>query len=326
MFPNPYTATPPARYGYSQEQQAYVYDQNQPGFAAPGQYFVQTPRATPPPQPYQLPSVQPDQPPPGYQFQQYFPQVQLITPLLQVQNVLGVGVQTTVTPITPVTPVSQSSSNSTQEIVDTKTSDRTEKSELTENKQNDKEPKAKAQPEKAELPLAQTFPVYDSNGESIYFKLSKSDLDKPEWKRIFANYSTKDVEKPATDQTLKSNDSITVTNVPQQPSMVQTPSIAQAMPAVSNDSVTLTNVPQQPSMVQIPSVAQAPNIFNSASATSTSSYGAACVLFNTTVHEWTRCACANSCIITTTQKHAVSSSTLMYFLLCTFQNVFFFSS
>ena len=126
----------------------------------------------------------------------------------------GVGVQTTVTPIAPVTPVSQLSSNSTQEIVDTKTSDKTEKSELTENKQNDKEPKAKAQPEKAELPLAQTLPMYDSNGESIYFKLSKRDLDKLEWKRIIANYSTEDIEKPATDQTLKSNDSITVTNVP----------------------------------------------------------------------------------------------------------------
>ena len=40
--------------------------------------------------------------------------------------------------------------------------------------------------------------------------------------------------------------------------MVQIPSIAQVMPAVSNDSVTLTNVPQQPSMTQIPSIAQAP--------------------------------------------------------------------
>ena len=62
--------TPPPRYGYGkQQQQGYnVYDQNQPRFSAPGQFFIKALGVTPP-QLYQMPTVQ-DQLPPGYQFQQ----------------------------------------------------------------------------------------------------------------------------------------------------------------------------------------------------------------------------------------------------------------
>ena len=180
MFPNRYT-TPSPRYGYPQQQGYNVYDQNQQRFSAPGQFYVHAPGATPPQQP-QLYQIVQDQPPPGYQFQQYY---QPITPPIQhdsgLQQQTPVTLVNAVTPVTPVTLVNQTLSSVTQEVVDAKNSSKTEQSE---NKQNDKDKeltKPKVQPES---PLAEMLPQEDSNGESIYLKLTKSDLEKPEWKRL----------------------------------------------------------------------------------------------------------------------------------------------
>ena len=225
MFPNRYTTTPPPRYGYNQQPAAgYVYDQAQLRFAAPGQYFVQALGATPP-QLYQMVTVTQDQPPPGYPIQQYYPQVQPVTP--PIQHYEGLAVQT---PVNPVTPVAQTSTSTLMpEPVDNKT-------EPSENKQNDKDnDRVNKEPES---PLAQTLTQEDSNGDSIYLKLTKSDLEKPEWKWLLVNYSTNDGDKPdKTDQgpqTVKPNEALTVTNISQQMPPVAPPmSVTQPMPPVS---------------------------------------------------------------------------------------------
>ena len=144
-----------------------------------------------------------------------------------------------------------------------------------ENKQNEKDKELTKPKVQLESPLAETLPQEESNGESIYLKLTKSDLEKPEGKRLLVNYSADDLDKPVTNQgqqTLKPNDSITVTNVQQMAPVPQTTSMNQSLDASSFFDATSTT---------------------STTTTSTSSDGTANVLFNTSVHEWTRCPHTN---------------------------------
>ena len=189
MFPNQYTTTPPPnQYDYTQQAgpglgAGYVFDQ--PRFAAPCQFYIQTPGATPPqppPQMYQMTTDQ--QPPPGYQFQQYY----LVMPPVQAQL-------NPVNPITPVTPVAQKST-STSVVMPDAVDSKTEQTQKQNEKDSDKESKQK----EPESPLTETLPQDESNGESIYLKLTKSDLEKPEWKWLLVNYSNDDDKPDKTDQ------------------------------------------------------------------------------------------------------------------------------
>ena len=51
-----------------------------------------------------------------------------------------------------------------------------------------------------ESPLAETLAHDDSNGDSIYLKLTKSDLEKPKWKWLLVNYSNEEDKPDKTDQ------------------------------------------------------------------------------------------------------------------------------
>ena len=118
------------------------------------------------------------------------------------------------------------------------------------NNDKDKElTKPKVQPES---PLAEMLPQEDSNGESIYLKLTKSDLEKPEWKRLLVNYSADDPDKPVTNQgqqTLKPNDSITVTNVQQMAPVPQTTSMNQSLMPPASSMQPVQPVPPPPPVV-----------------------------------------------------------------------------
>ena len=233
-----------------------MYDQNQQRFSAPGQFYVHAPGATPPqqPQPYQI--VQ-DQPPPGYQFQQYY---QPIT--LPIQHDSGLQQQTPVTPVNAVplvTPVNRTLSSVTQEVVDAKNSSKTEQSE---NKQNDKDKELTKPKVPLESPLVEMLQQEDSNSESIYLKLTKSDLEKPEWKRLLVNYSADDLDEPVTDQgqqTLKTNDSITVTNVQQMAPVPQTTSVNQSLMPPASLMQPVQPVPPPPA---VPPVMEQPMYYS----------------------------------------------------------------
>ena len=120
--------------------------------------------------------------------------------------------------ITPVTPVAQTSTSVvTPEPVDSKTKQT--------QKQNEKDNDRVSKQKEPESLLTETLPQDESNSDSIYFKLTKSDLEKPKWKWLLVNYSNED--KPdKTDQgpqSVKPNETLDVTNVPQQMPQVAPP-------------------------------------------------------------------------------------------------------
>ena len=174
------------------------------------------------------------QPPPGYQFQQYYP----VTPPVQAQL-------NPVNPITPITPVAQKSTSTSVVMPDTVDS-KTEQTQKQNEKDSDKESKQKG----PESPLTETLPQDQSNGESIYLKLTKSDLEKPEWKWLLVNYSNDDDKPDQGPQSVKPNETVTVMNIPQQMPPVAPPtSVTQQMPPVSSMSAVQPVPPPVPPLV-----------------------------------------------------------------------------
>ena len=107
-----------------------------------------------------------------------------------------------------------------------------------------------------ESPLTETLPQDESNGESIYLKLTKSDLEKPKCKWLLVNYSNDDDKPDKIDQgpqNVKPDETVTVMNIPQQMPPVAPPtSVTQQMPPVSSMSAVQPVPPPVPPVIGQP--------------------------------------------------------------------------
>ena len=171
-------------------------------------YSLPPPVVTLPPQGYQHGSLDQLAIQPQYQLQtgqyqmqsgQYYAPVQNVTPPVDGQGSTPSQNQITslseAAPSTPIACTTPTSVHSTPTSSMSTVSQSAVKNEEAKNSDTEITPQKGSKTVPPELSLAEMLLPDDlntSNGESVFLKLLKSELEKPEWKQLLASYTTKD--------------------------------------------------------------------------------------------------------------------------------------